>query len=167
MRGWIIIALTTALLVGSAPELAAQESGIAVGTRAPVVAVNDLDGKPVDLGQYIGKRPVFLEFWATWCEQCEALLPRLRAAQAAYGSQVEFFGVNVTVNQSPERVRKYLQEHEPGFRPLYDDQGTSIRAFQVPATSYVVILDRTGKVAYTGSGGSQEFDGVLRKVIRN
>jgi thiol-disulfide isomerase/thioredoxin len=167
MRGWIIIALTTALLVGSAPDLAAQESGIAVGTRAPVVAVNDLDGKPVDLGQYIGKRPVFLEFWATWCEQCEALLPRLRAAQAAYGSQVEFFGVNVTVNQSPERVRKYLQEHEPGFRPLYDDQGTSIRAFQVPATSYVVILDRTGKVAYTGSGGSQEFDGVLRKVIRN
>ena len=167
MRGWIIIALTTALLVGSAPDLVAQESGIAVGTRAPVVAVNDLDGKPVDLGQYIGKRPVFLEFWATWCEQCEALLPRLRAAQAAYGSQVEFFGVNVTVNQSPERVRKYLQEHEPGFRPLYDDQGTSIRAFQVPATSYVVILDRTGKVAYTGSGGSQEFDGVLRKVIRN
>jgi thiol-disulfide isomerase/thioredoxin len=167
MRGWIVIALTTALLVGSAPNLAAQESGIAVGTRAPVVAVNDLDGKPVDLGQYIGKRPVFLEFWATWCEQCEALLPRLRAAQAAYGSQVEFFGVNVTVNQSPERVRKYLQEHEPGFRPLYDDQGTSIRAFQVPATSYVVILDRTGKVAYTGSGGSQEFDGVLRKVIRN
>jgi thiol-disulfide isomerase/thioredoxin len=167
MRGWIVIALTTALLVGSAPDLAAQESGIAVGTRAPVVAVNDLDGKPVDLGQYIGKRPVFLEFWATWCEQCEALLPRLRAAQAAYGSQVEFFGVNVTVNQSPERVRKYLQEHEPGFRPLYDDQGTSIRAFQVPATSYVVILDRTGKVAYTGSGGSQEFDGVLRKVIRN
>jgi thiol-disulfide isomerase/thioredoxin len=167
VRAWILIALTTALLVGSAPNLVAQESGIAVGTRAPVVAVNDLDGKPVDLGQYIGKRPVFLEFWATWCEQCEALLPRLRAAQAAYGSQVEFFGVNVTVNQSPERVRKYLQEHEPGFRPLYDDQGTSIRAFQVPATSYVVILDRTGKVAYTGSGGSQEFDGVLRKVIRN
>jgi thiol-disulfide isomerase/thioredoxin len=166
MRGWTIIVLATAL-VGSAPDLAAQESGIAVGTRAPVVAVNDLDGKAVDLGQYIGKRPVFLEFWATWCEQCEALLPRLRAAQAAYGSQVEFFGVNVTVNQTPERVRKYLQEHEPGFRPLYDDQGTSIRAFQVPATSYVVILDRTGKVAYTGTGGSQEFDAVLRKVIRN
>jgi thiol-disulfide isomerase/thioredoxin len=129
--------------------------------------VNDLEGKPVDLGQYIGKRPVFLEFWATWCEQCEALLPRLRAAQATYGSQVEFIGVNVTVNQSPERVRKYLQTHQPGFLPLYDDQGTSIRAFQVPATSYVVILDRAGKVVYTGTGGSQQFDGVLRQVTRN
>jgi hypothetical protein len=75
--------------------------------------------------------------------------------------------VNVTVNQTPERVRKYLQKHQPGFRPLYDDQGTSIRAFEVPATSYVVILDRTGKVAYTGTGGSQDFDGVLRQVTSN
>jgi thiol-disulfide isomerase/thioredoxin len=167
MRGWRIVALAAVLLGGPIQSLPAQQSGIPVGTRAPAVTVNDLDGKPVDLGQYIGKRPVFLEFWATWCEQCEALLPRLRSAQAAYGSQVEFIGVNVTVNQSPERVRKYLQTHQPGFRPLYDDRGTSIRAFQVPATSYVVILDRTGKVAYTGTGGSQEFDSVLRQVTGN
>ena len=167
MRSWIMVALTTALIGGPLRTVGAQESGIPVGTRAPVVTVNDLDGKPVNLGQYIGKRPVFLEFWATWCEQCEALLPRLRAAQAAYGSRVEFIGVNVTVNQSPERVRKYLKTHQPGFRPLYDDQGTSIRAFQVPATSYVVILDRAGKVAYTGTGGSQDFDKVLRQVASN
>jgi thiol-disulfide isomerase/thioredoxin len=167
MKGVIVAALAAALFGAAPPSLEAQESGIRVGTRAPVVTVNDLEGKPVDLGQYIGKRPVFLEFWATWCEQCEALLPRLRSAQAAYGAQVEFIGVNVTVNQSPERVRKYLETHRPGFRPLYDDQGTSIRAFQVPATSYVVILDRTGKVAYTGSGGSQDFDSVLRQVTSN
>ena len=77
--------------------------------RAPVVTVHDLDGKPVDLGQYIGKKPVFLEFWATWCELCEELLPRVRAAKAAYGDRVEFLGVNVTVNQSRDRVRRYLE----------------------------------------------------------
>lgn len=167
MKYWITAGLAAALLGGSLETLGAQESGIPVGTRAPAVKVNDLDGKPVDLGQYIGKRPLFLEFWATWCEQCEALLPRLRAAQSAYGSEVEFFGVNVTVNQSRERVRKYLESRQPGFRVLYDDEGASIRAFQVPATSYVVILDRAGKVVYTGTGGSQDFDGVLRQVTSN
>jgi thiol-disulfide isomerase/thioredoxin len=155
------------LMILSVPQLAAQESGIAVGARAPAVKVNDLDGMPVDLGQYIGKRPVFLEFWATWCEQCEELLPRIRAAQATHGSKVEFIGVNVTVNQSPERVRKYLNTHQPGFRTLYDDQGTSIRAYQVPATSYVVIVDKGGKVAYTGTGGTQEFDSVLRRITQD
>jgi thiol-disulfide isomerase/thioredoxin len=145
----------------------AQEAGIAVGARAPAVTVNDLEGKPVDLGQYIGKKPVFLEFWATWCELCEQLLPQVRAAQAAYGSKVEFIGVNVTVNQSPERVRKYLETHKPGFRTLYDTEGASIRAYQVPATSYVVIVDRGGKVAYTGSGGTQQFDRVLRTLTQD
>jgi thiol-disulfide isomerase/thioredoxin len=156
------------LLAGQrADPLYGQESGIAVGSAAPAVTVNDLDGKSVDLGEYIGKRPVFLEFWATWCELCDELLPRIRAAQAAYGGKVEFLGVNVTVNQSRERVRKYLKAHQPGFRTLYDDEGTSIRAFQVPATSYVVIVDRSGKVAYTGIGGDQEFDQVLRAVAGN
>jgi thiol-disulfide isomerase/thioredoxin len=128
--------------------------------------VNDLDGQPVDLGQYIGKRPVFLEFWATWCELCEQLLPKIRSAKAAYGSAVELIGINVTVNQTPARVRRYLQEHQPPFRTLYDEEGVSTRAYQVPATSYVVIVDRAGKVAYTGSGGTQDLDTPLRRVTK-
>lgn len=147
--------------------LAAQASGIAVGARAPAVVVHDLDGKPVDLGQYIGKKPVFLEFWATWCTNCEELLPSVKAAQASYGAKVEFIGVNVTVNQTPERVRRYLETHKPPYRTLYDDQGTSTRAYQVPATSYVVIVDRAGKIAYTGIGGTQEFGGALRRVTQD
>jgi thiol-disulfide isomerase/thioredoxin len=144
----------------------AQESGVTVGTAAPAVVVNDLDGRPVDLGRYLGKKPLFLEFWATWCEQCEELLPELRAAQSRYGDKVEFFGINVTVNQTPERVRQYLDARQPGFRVLYDDEGASIRAYEVPATSYVVIVDRAGKVAYTGVGGAQDFEPVLRKITQ-
>jgi thiol-disulfide isomerase/thioredoxin len=121
----------------------------------------------VDLGRYIGNPPVLLEFWATWCELCEELLPQVRAAQAAYGKKVEFIGVNVTVNQSPERVRKYIEKHQPGFRALYDDQGTSIRAYQVPTTSYVVIVDRAGKVVYTGTGGTQDLEKALRAVTQD
>ena len=147
-----------------ARTLASQERALEVGDKAPRVVVHDLDGKPVDLGRYLGTKPVFLEFWATWCESCQELLPEVRAAQKAYGSKVEFIGINVTVNQSPGGVRQYLAEHEPGFRTLYDDEGNSTRAYQVPATSYVVIVDRSGKVAYTGIGGTQSFDRVLRQV---
>jgi thiol-disulfide isomerase/thioredoxin len=166
MRTKLGVGLLLASVLATAP-LRAQESGIAVGADAPVVTVPDLDGKAVDLGQYIGKKPVFLEFWATWCELCEELLPRVRAARAAYGDQVEFIGVNVTINQSRDRVRRYLEKHRPPFRTLYDEEGTSTRAYEAPATSYVVIVDRSGKIAYTGSGGTQEFDGVLRRVTQN
>lgn len=167
MRHAFAVAALAVVLTWGSRSLAAQESGIAVGSPAPVVVVHDLDAKPVDLSQYIGKKPVLLEFWATWCSNCEELLPTVRRAQAAYGSKVEFIGVNVTVNQTPERVRRYLETHKPPYRTLYDDAGTSIRAYQVPATSYVVIVDRAGKVAYTGIGGTQDLDGALRRVTQD
>ena len=152
------------LLLPPPARAAAQEAGIAVGTRAPAVTVKDLEGRPVSLAEYVGKQPLFLEWWATWCEQCDALLPRVRAAHAELGQQVAFLGINVAVNQSPERVRRYVESTKPPFRTLYDDEGESTRAYAAPTTSYVVIVDRAGRVVYTGAGGDQEFLGALRRV---
>ena len=157
-------AVAVTIFFAGAPPLAAQDTELKVGDPAPRVVVHDLEGKPVDLGRYIGRKPVFLEFWATWCESCQELLPRVRAAQQTYGSKVEFIGINVAVNQSPEKVQHYLETNTPGFRTLYDDEGTSTRAYQVPATSYVVVIDQSGRIAYTGIGGTQSFDRVLRQV---
>ena len=163
IRALSLSVAATAVL--SASPLAAQdEAGLRVGAPAPVVSVDDLDGKPISLGEWIGKKPVLLEFWATWCTNCEALLPRLMKAREAAGNRVEFVAVNVTVNQTPERVRKYVQEHDVPFRILYDDKGTATRAYLAPATSYVVIVDSSGRVAYTGLGADQRFEGALNRA---
>lgn len=159
-----IEAIVLLLAVTLAARAPAQEAGIAVGAKAPAVTVKDLEGRAVRLDRYLGKQPLFLEWWATWCEQCDALLPRVRAAHAELGDRVAFFGINVAVNQSPERVRRYLESSKPPFRTLYDDEGESTRAYAAPATSYVVIVDRDGRVAYTGVGGDQDFLGALRRV---
>ncbi|MDX2191984.1 MAG: TlpA disulfide reductase family protein [Gemmatimonadales bacterium] len=143
----------------------AQDDPIAPGAKAPAVVVNDLDGRPVDLGRVIGTKPVVLEFWATWCSLCEELMPRMKAAKQQYGDKVAFYGVNVTVNQSKERVRRYLAQHQPPFVTLYDDKGASARAYHVPTTSFVVIIDRAGKVTYTGTGGQQDIAGALAKAV--
>jgi peroxiredoxin len=147
-------------------RLAAQlDAGIAVGTKAPVISINDLDGKPVDLGQYLGKKPVVLEFWATWCPICADLMPRLEAVRAKYGDRVTVLGVNIAVNDPRERVRRYLEKHRPPFLPFYDDKGTSARAYDVPTTGFIVIVDAKGVVAYTGSGADQELVAEVGKVL--
>jgi peroxiredoxin len=159
----VVLALLVPVIGAPAP-LAAQDTGLKVGSRAPVVRVNDLDGKPVDLGRWVGKKPVLLEWWATWCEQCDVLLPRLKAAHTQVGDAVEFVAVNVAVNQSPEKVRKFVAARGVPYTVLYDVDGASTRAYEAPATSYVVIVDRTGHVAYTGVGGDQQFLAALRRV---
>jgi thiol-disulfide isomerase/thioredoxin len=161
MRRIIALVLLLALPVAAR----AQDEGIPVGTPAPVVSINDLDGKPVDLGTWIGKKPVLLEFWATWCTVCEELLPKVRAAHVAYGSKVEFLGINVTVNQTPERVRRWVAANKPPYRTLYDDAGASARAYMVPVTSYIVMIDAAGKVVYTGTGADQDLEGALKRLV--
>jgi len=151
--------------VVAAPARAQFDAGIPVGSKAPVIVVNDLDGKPVDLGLIIGKKPVMLEFWATWCALCKALLPQLDAVKKAYGDQVNIVGINVTVNDSKGRIKRYLEEHHPPFQVLYDDKGVGARAYDVPATSYIVVVDRTGKVVYTGSGAEQDLVAAVKKAF--
>lgn len=160
--GTILLALAGLM---TRPAVAQLDAGIPVGSKAPVVTINDLDGKPVDLGAFIGKKPVLLEFWATWCALCKELLPQLQAVKKAYGDRVEILGVNVTVNDSKARIRRYLEEHRPPFRVLFDEKGVGARAYDVPATSYIVVLDQSGKVVYTGSGGDQDLVRAVRKGV--
>ncbi len=149
-----------------APAIAsAQESGIAVGNIAPNAMLETLDGKPAQLSKWIGTQPVVLEFWASWCSNCKALEPELQKVAQQFGRQVKFVGVAVSANQTPERVRRYLQVHRMPVEMLYDRTGTAVDAYDVPATSYIVVIDRAGKVVYTGSGGGQNLTAAIRKAL--
>jgi len=155
------------LLIAVSPIVIAarsQDLGLPLGSKATGVTVHTLDGKPVDLSQFIGKTPVLIEFWATWCGNCRELMPTLTAAQKKFGKRVKFVVLAVAINQSPERVRKYVASH-PEHEILFDTEGKAAAQFDAPATSYVVILDKTGRVVYTGLGGKQNLDAALAKAL--
>ncbi len=143
----------------------AQDGGIAVGAKAPSAMVETLDGKRVDLGTLFGKTPVVLEFWATWCPSCEELEPSLQAAQKKYAGKVQFASIAVAINQSPERVRRWVARHKPGRDVFYDNAGDAAEQFDAPATSYIVIVGRDGRVTYTGVGGKQDLDAAIAKLL--
>ena len=161
MRYLLLVGIVLAAGVAS---LRAQDVGLAVGTRAPVVAVEDLDGKSVDLGQYIGRQPVVLEFWATWCPLCKALEPSLKAAHARWGGTVRFVAIGVGVNQSPASIKRHLAQHPLPFPVLYDASGAAVRAYEAPTTSYVVVVNKAGTVTYTGTGDEQDIAAALQRI---
>ena len=149
-----------------ATDAAAQTLGIPVGAKAEVAAVETLDGKPANLSQYVGKAPVVLQFWATWCSNCKELEPKVVAAKRKYAARgVRFVGVAVAINQSAQRVRAYTQRHPLPLDVVYDKTGAASEAYDVPATSYVVVVNRAGTVVYTGVGSDQDIDAAVRKAL--
>lgn len=157
-----VFPLALALFLLAAAPLPAQS---AVGERATPITVLDLDGTPVRLDPKAAGRPMLIEFWATWCEVCEALMPTMRAAHARYGERVDFIGVNVTVNESRSRVRRWVERERPPYRTLYDESGLAVRTYAAPVTSYVVIVDADGVIRYTGVGEDQELLKALAEVV--
>lgn len=160
------LCLFVVLLAITLPRASQAQLGIEVGTAAPDVAVETLDGRAARLGPAIAGKPAVIEFWATWCGNCRELEPRMQAAQRKYAGRVAFVGIAVSVNQSPERVRRYVTEHLTGFTHFYDRRGDAVGDYDVPATSYVVVTDRTGKVVYTGLGGIQDLETAIQQALR-
>ncbi|HLQ58889.1 MAG TPA: TlpA disulfide reductase family protein [Gemmatimonadales bacterium] len=140
--------------------------GIPVGQTLPAVTLESLNGDSVALSQWIGKKPVIVEFWATWCPICAELLPRMEAAQKQYGDRVAFLVVAVAVNQTKNSVRRHLERDPMPFTFLWDGNGAAVRAFEAPSTSYIAVLDTKGKVVYTGVGADQNIGAAIETALR-
>lgn len=119
------------------------------GTPAPELTLNDIDGKPVSLSSFRGRK-VVLVFWASWCPDCRAEVPDLKAmyAQADPG-KVAF--VSVSYDRTLEALQKYVAEQDlPGVQ-LYDAAGKKESAvgaaWHVKWIPSLYLIDEEGKVA--------------------
>jgi thiol-disulfide isomerase/thioredoxin len=161
----LVLALAATAAAAGPRALAAQEVGLPVGTTAPTAAVETLDGRPADLARAVAGRPALVEFWATWCPSCKQLEPQITALAGRYGSRLQLVTVAVSVNQTPERVRRHVAARRIPGTVFFDRGGKATAAYDAPATSYVVLLDRAGKVVYTGQGGDQDLAAAVRRVL--
>lgn len=162
-RGLVGLLFAASLMV---PRGAMAQLGVDEGTKAPDATLETLDGRSVTLAETIKGKVAVLEFWATWCSVCKELEPRMEAAQKKHAKDVVFVGVAVSANQSAERVRRYTAQHLGGFVHLYDRKGDAVGEYDVPATSYVVVVNKAGTVVYAGVGGTQDIEAAIQKALK-
>jgi len=159
------IALAAGALITIAAPARAQDLGIEIGSTAPAAKLQTLEGRDADLAQYIGKTPILIEFWAIWCPNCKELEPALLSAAKKYGSQVKFIGIAVSVNETPAGVKTFVERHGLPGDHFFDAKGNATGAYDAPATSYVVVINKLGKVVYTGLGGKQDLEAAIKKAL--
>lgn len=161
-----VLTLLLALPLGVSAQAGGEGSvSLPIGTEGPGAALEDLEGNAVDLIDYTRGKPAVIEFWATWCELCEALQPQLDQIQAEHGEEVNVVAVAVGVAQTVRRVLRHLDDHDPGYTYLWDGRGAAVRAYNATTTSIVVMLDAQGRVAYTGVGAQQDLTGAVERLL--
>lgn len=121
------------------------------GTPAPDFSLERLDGDAVTLSALRGK-VVLVNFWATWCEPCEAEMPameRLYRELAPEGFEL----LAVSVDDGPEPVRVFRDRMGLSFPILLDASKATAEAYQTFRFPESLLLDRRGVVVERYIGG--------------
>ena len=118
------------------------------GTQAPDFALQDINGKTFNLSDFRGRK-VVLVFWASWCPDCRAEVPALKAMQASANPEKVAF-VSVSFDRTLEALQKFVAENElPGVQ-LFDASGKKESAvgtaYGVKWIPALYLIDEKGKV---------------------
>jgi peroxiredoxin len=150
----IVFSLTLSLLCTPTFVSAAAEQKPAASeeSAAPNFQLPDLNGTTVDFAKIKGQKPVLLYFWASWCSYCMAVRPAVvDLRNAVPQNDLEILAINVGVNESLEKVKRYQQAHPAPFTVLYDADSKVVHQYQVQGIPLFVLLDKSGAVKYRGN----------------
>jgi cytochrome c biogenesis protein CcmG, thiol:disulfide interchange protein DsbE len=112
---------------------------------APVFDLKRLDGKGrIDLASLRGKKPMVVDFWASWCIPCISESKRLEAARKTYGDRVEFIGVDTKDFSSD--ARRWQREHGIKYPSVHDGSGSVLTEWGGLPLPKIFFVDRSGKV---------------------
>lgn len=139
--------------------------GSAKAPASPRLTLTGLDGAPLALADFAG-HPMWIIFWKTACEPCEAEAADVAAAYTAHRPDGLVI-VGIDVWDSAEEVRDYVGGHSfkypvatnpsAGFMDAYGVWGAPIHYF---IDSAGIIEDR-----YFGPMTREQIEEALRKVI--
>lgn len=131
---------------------------------APVFALNDLEGKRVDITELKGK-VVIVDFWATWCGPCKASFPGMQKMVNKYKDDpnVKFIFIDTWENGDDKQklVSDFITNNKYSFHVLMDNDSKVVEQFKVEGIPTKFVIDKAGTLRFKAVG----FDGSDDKLM--
>lgn len=139
--------------------------------QAPDFVLDRIDGTagatgkdgPVRLSELHGQ-VVLLDFWATWCPPCLAMMPMLHELYRDWHPRgAEFVGIDSDGPMSTrDDVRAFLARNPFPYPVVVDDRNVG-GAYGVSSIPHLVIIGRDGRIVrvFVGGVGREQLDAAL------
>lgn len=132
---------------------------------APDFTFTDLvTGKTTKLSD-LRDKPVYLNFWATWCPPCVKELPHIQAKYEQYKDRIHFLAISVDSEQ--EAPAQFISSKGYTFTVGYGNEREISRAYNIEAipASYIIGTDGTIKAQIVGSMDEADLERFLQKAF--
>ena len=146
------------------PPVRDLKVGATVGRLAPNFRLERPDGGTVVLSDLRGK-PIFLNFWATWCGPCRFEMPEIQAMHERLGDELVVLAVDQ--DESSGDVVNFFEELGLTFDSVIDDGNkvsAKYRLFGLPST-YIIDAEGVVQAVKVGPFANQDdLNNSLKKV---
>lgn len=123
-------------------------------------------GKVVTLKQFQGDKPVYLKFWATWCEPCREQMPHFENVTQQYGDDLEVIAINLGINDDLTAVLKTKEEFRLSMPMAIDSNGDLAQAFRLLGTPYHLLFDKQMNLVHIGHKADSSLDNKIALISR-
>lgn len=139
------------------------------GNTLPSVDIKTLDGKTVNIKDYVGNGKVtVISFWATWCSPCKRELDAIAEMypdwQEEYG--VELIAVTIDDARGVAKVPAMVSSKGWEYTILSDSKQDLQRALNFQTVPQTFLLNAEGEIVYTHSGYSPGDEYELEEEIK-
>ena len=116
-----------------------------MGKRAPKFTLQDLQGEPRSLSDYLGQA-VVINFWTTWCPPCREEMPALQSAYMKFSEEgFVVLAINITQDDHPDLIAPFIKEFGLTFPVLMDNSGlASVGLYRVVGLPTSLFVGRDG-----------------------
>ena len=129
------------------PETAAYNKGVSDPLQ---FSMRQVDGKgAMKLADDHGK-VLILNFWTTWCAYCRVMEAQLGEVRAKLAGRDEVVTRAINADEDGTLAAPFVQEQPVAGTLLFAD-GLD-QALHVESIPTIIVLDRTGKIAYRAQG---------------
>jgi thiol-disulfide isomerase/thioredoxin len=132
--------------------------GMEKTTAATSLEAYDLSGTLRRFDEWIGKQPVVVNIWGTWCPPCRREIPDLIKLYDEFGPKgVEIIGLAVE-RGSPDNVGRFAQQMGMQWVMLIGSREHLVQ-YQTSSVPTTIFYDRNGNVVgrMTGMRSYEEF----------
>lgn len=136
-----------------------------VGAPAPDITMTYDDGRVARLSDLRGK-PVFINFWATWCGPCRSEMPEIVKAYEKHKDEgLVILAVNV--EEGPQEVKEFTNTFKMTFPITLDTKGKVIDAYGVRAMPTSLFVDSQGiiRARWQGALTGDQLEEHLRTIL--
>ena len=171
----VFLGIFLALVFSVSPVMGGGDTAmrLKIGEKAPEFKLKDvMTGKSVTLSEFVGKKVVMLEFWATWCDICKREMPNLVKLHGAWKPKgFEILSI-VLPSGNVNDIKKIVNEKKLTYAVLLDaDLAVATKLYGLAGPIPLkVVIDHKGVIRYSHVGdyppGEDELPFVIEDLVK-